>query len=518
MWKSRFRFLIFMVFVITLCTACQSEPAIETTHNDLEIAYEEVYMRIVEPYGSGFVLQGNVLRTVVGEHTYEFESTISETSRAMFVSNQEQLCIFLNKNGVSTAGLTFRILADYPNRTESENQTAYYGIDCVKSWEQVLTTIQACMGDYTNYGYLYALSNRIATDLLWTCDNIPSEKDEMLLDEPILLNLVYPCFSEKHSDAESIVVCKSLSIELLSTAEDIWSEAEFLKTREIYAQNKGIDFEPTYMTFAYNGESCPLKLSSQYLEIFWDYTFVANNEHLDGLIPVDYTDGVGGLIHTFEWLDVQLAMLCEQLGAVPKQQIPVQMMASLPRGYISPYIETGGLYYNEAGQGKIWATTVTALAHEYVHHIYWLSCGENDPNYEQWHNEAVAHYYTVGQRFEYRLNVINNVDPSYRNRLEAKLGEAYDEHFDYIKFLRIEWRVNEREYIYYLKDNNDLSCTFGEFFVRTYGEDVFLNSMMYPSKVKEFTGVSMDDIIEAWIADMRNPENDQSVIVVLKSS
>ena len=508
MWKNRFLFLLLIVLIVTLSSSCKSKSSLETAHNDLKITYEEVYVRVVEPYGHSFVLQGNVMQAVVGEHTYEFESTISETSRAMFISNQEQLCTFLNKNGVSTAGLTFRVLADYPNRTESENQTAYYGIDCVKSWEQVLTTIQVCMGDYTNYGYLYSLSNRVATDLQWICDDATIKQEKMFEYDPSFLNLVYPCFSGKYSKTDNIIACKSLSVELLSTTDDIWAEAEFLKAREIYAQNKNIDFEPTYVTFAYNGESCPLKLSSQYLEIFYDYTFVANNEYLDGLIPVDYTDGVAGLIHTFGWLDTQIAMLCERLGATPEEQIPVQMMASLPRGYISPYIETGGLYYIETGQGKICATTVTALAHEYVHHIYWLSCGEDDSEFEWWHNEAVAHYYTVGQRFEYRINYINNVDPSYRSRLEAKLGEPYDEFSDYIKFLRIEWRNNEREYVYYLKGNNDLSCTFGEFFVRTYGEDAFLNSMMHPSKVEDFTGVSMDEIVDLWITDMRNPEND----------
>ena len=63
-------------------------------------------------------------------------------------------------------------------------------------------------------------------------------------------------------------------------------------------------------------------------------------------------------------------------------------------------------------------------------------------------------------------------------------------------------------HVYYLKGNYDLSCAFGEFFVRTYGEDAFLNSMMHPSKVEDFTGVSMDEIVDLWITDMRNPEND----------
>ena len=54
-----------------------------------------------------------------------------------------------------------------------------------------------------------------------------------------------------------------------------WSEEEFLGQRTIYAQNENIEFEPTYILFAYNGESCPLKLSCKYLEVFWDSSFVA---------------------------------------------------------------------------------------------------------------------------------------------------------------------------------------------------------------------------------------------------
>lgn len=503
-----FRFLIFVVSIAFLCSGCSFLDLQDFVQLQPTYEYTEVYRRISEPYGAGFAFQGNMLQVAIDNHTYEFEGTISEEECSAFVAIQEKLCDLLEKQGIYTGGLTFCIIRDYPNRTDSENQTSYYGLDCAESWKQVLTTIQVCLGDYTNYGYLYALSNRIATDLQWICDDAPLKNEKVFVDNPSLLNLVFPCFNEKYNDVDSVSACKALAVALLANAENIWSEVEFLKAREIYTQNQNIDFAPTYVQFAYNGEGCPLKSSCQYLEIFWDYTFVANNEYLDGLIPVDYTADVSGLIHTFEWLDEQLTMLCTRLGASPDQQIPVQIMASLPRGYISPYIETGGLCYNEAGQGKICATTVTALAHEYVHHIYWLLCGEDDPEYERWHNEAVAHYYTVGQRFEYRINWINNVDPSYRDRLEAKLGEAYDEPSDYIKFLRIEWRENEREYVYYLKGNNDLSCTFGEFFVRTYGEDVFLNSMMYPSRVEEFTGLSMDEIIDAWIADMRNPEND----------
>lgn len=473
-----------------------------------EYKYAEVYRRISEPYGASFAFTGNMLQVTVEDHTYEFDETIAEEECSAFVTTQEKLCDLLEGQGISTAGLTFYILRDYLNRTDSENQTAYFGLECTKSWEQVFTTIQVCLGDYTNYGYLYALSDRVASDLKWSREDVLVENTQILADDPSLLNLVYPCFSEKYSDADAIDACKALAVELLAATENIWSETEFLKARENYALNKSIDFEPTYVTFAYNGESCPLKLCCQYLEVFWDSTFVANNEYLDGYIPTDYTEGVGGLIYTFEWLDEQLTALCQRLGVAPDQEVPVQMTESLPRGYSSPYFERGGLYNNDSGEGGIYATTVTVLAHEYVHHIYWLLCGCDDPDYEVWYNEVVAYYYCVGQQFEYRLNIINNVDPSYGESLEAMLGEAYDEPIDYIKFMRIGWREDGREYVPYLKRSNELACTFGEYFVRIYGEEIFLNSMMYPSRVEEFTGTSMDDIVAAWCVDMLDPAND----------
>lgn len=468
--------------------------------------YTEVYQHISEPYGSGFYYQGMVNQVVVNNHTYEFESAISEAEFSKFVTEQEKLCKLLEKHDLSTAGLTFRIFASYPNRTESENGLAYYGFDTMKTWKQVLTTIQVCKGDYTNYGYLYALSNRIAEELKWSCDDAIVEDEMVFVKDSSLLNLVYPCFAEKYSDGAEINACKALAMELLSTTENIWSEEAFLRAREHYAQNKNINFEPTYVLFAYNGENCPLKLSCKYMEVFWDSSFVACNQYLDGYIPEDYVEGVSGLIHTFEWLDGQITILCEQLGATPDQQISVQMLDILPPNSIP--LKTGGLYYNESGKGKVYATTVTVLAHEYVHHIYWLLCGCSDLDYESWYNEVVAYYYTIGERYEYRVSIIDNVDPDYRDRLEEMIGEAYDEPSDYIKFMRIGWRETENDYIIYLKNKNDLCSAFGEYFVRIYGEDVFLKSMLYPSRVEEFTGRSMDEIVDDWVVDMRNPEND----------
>ena len=467
--------------------------------------YAEVYQHISEPYGSGFVYQGIVKQFVVNEHTYEFDSAISEEEYLAFVKEQEKLCKRLERNGLSTTGLTFRILTNYPNRTESENAIAYYDIACMKSWEQVLTTIQVCKGDYTNYGYLYALSNYVAEDLKWICDDSVEKNAKMFVEDSVFLNLVYPCFAEKYSNNDVICACKALARELLVETENVWSEEEFLSARDSYAQNENIEFKPTYVVFAYNGESCPLKLSCKYLEVFLDASFVACTQYLEGYIPKDYIADVNGFIHTFERLDEKLTTLCEQFGVVPEEKVPVQMMERLPRNPFN--IKTGGLYYYRP-KNIIYATTVTCLAHEYVHHLYWILCGCSDSAYEQWNNEAVAYYYALEDRYEFRVNVINHVDPSYRDRLEAEIGEAFDDPSDHIKYMRIGWRNIDIDYVDGLKNSFDLCCTFAEYFVRTYGEDMFLQSMMHPSRVEEFTGHSMDEIVDAWVVDMGNPEND----------
>lgn len=498
-----YRVLVFVLLISLVCSGCGEVLP--------EYEYTEVYQRISAPYAPDFLFNGKVLQANVNGHIYEFHSSLSEKDRAAFITKQEALCSLLDSHGVATDGLTFRVLADYSNWTDSQNKAAYFGTNTTGTWMQALTTVQACLGDYTNYGYLYALSNRIAKDLKWQEDETGSVSAELFTKDSSLLNLVYPCFAEKYSDSETIAACKALAKELLSATGDIWSEAEFLSARTTYAKNNGIAYTPTTIAFAFYSESCPLKLTSKYMEVFWDYTFVANNEYRDEMIPKDYTEDTAGLIHTFQWLDEQLTELCSRLNAEPTERIPVQMMGAMPDGYASIYFESGGLYYYDVQQGRrqIAASTVTVLAHEYMHHIYWLLTECADPGYEGWHNEVIAYYYTLGHQYEYRVNVIKYVDPDYGKRLERRLGEPYDEPSDYIKFLRIAWRDPESpKYLYSLKTTHDLCSAFGEYFVRTYGEEAFLNSMLAPSKVKEYTGKSMNAILDDWCVDMADPAND----------
>lgn len=119
--------------------------------------------------------------------------------------------MLLTKQGMTVSGISFRVLTDYSNWTDSENEIAYYGINSLRTWRQVLTTLQVAMGDYTNYGYLYALANYIAEECGWQQDVYPETTIDILKNDSSLLNLVYPCFAENYTDAEYIAVCKTVS-------------------------------------------------------------------------------------------------------------------------------------------------------------------------------------------------------------------------------------------------------------------------------------------------------------------
>ena len=64
----------------------------------------------------------------------------------------------------------------------------------------MLVTLQALWGDYTDYGYVYAMANAIASQLGWETDPLVSaENDNMdacFRQNPEAITLLYPVFTE----------------------------------------------------------------------------------------------------------------------------------------------------------------------------------------------------------------------------------------------------------------------------------------------------------------------------------
>lgn len=480
----------------------------------LEGVFTETYQRIAEPFGKGFILNGTAHQVMTGGHTYLFDAPLPEAQCREMIAVQEELCAWLAERGILTEDVSFYAIEGYPNRSESEEKLAYINPESVRTWEQILTTLQVSMGDYTNYGYLYALSDFIAADLGWKREErvditIDTAADHVLVETPELLNLVYPCFDTVYTSEEDIAFCKVLAGKVFMQMEDPFAgEAAFVRAQENYAEANDIDFTPTYLTFAYNSESCPLKFRTRYLEIFRDNTFVTYVTYADGTKEEQYPAlaDVYMMVHSFEWLDTQLEKLQEKFETETQELVPVQLTRRLPDELPIP-AKVGGCYINTIQ--KIYATSVTVLGHEYIHHLLNIKLPGQYTKETMWCNEVLAHYYTLDCEFERTKHQAETGCGLSEEQLADMIGHEYNTPYDEILRVR-EWmlRRNPTKYTYLdgLKVSNKLCSAFGEYFIRIYGEPVFMNCMFHPERIKELTGRTLDQVVDDWYIDMTEVE------------
>jgi len=503
---------VLMAAAMVLCVGCTQAPEPEVLEQTVEYVYTEDFTRIMETYGSSYIINGKTMHAQVGGHTYVFPASFSEEERSGFIDAQETLCALLEEHGMKTGGLTFYAAADYPNRAESESAAAFFDISRTGSWEQALTTLQTVLGDYTNYGYLYALADSIASGLDWTRDEVSPEMATGFKYRAELLNLVYPCFDDFYTSKNNIERCKALALELIAGMDDPFAgEDAFIGAIEEYAAANKIDFTATYLRFAYNGESCPLKMLTERMEVLRLSSYDSGTLHKAGLVEEDPMATVGGLITTYEQLDAQLASIMDWLELEEAPVIPVQMSYPLPNDISGIYFMDGGLYVPYASGSVIYSSTVSVLAHEYTHYLYDLASletdvspagGAEDPLYEGWMNEAIAYYCTLENDYQQRLlQAESGVGPSLEF-LETVIGQAYDEPMDEVLYIRAALLDAEHPYPYYLKSTNKACAAFGEYFVRTYGEEAFFGCMLYPSYAEAFIGVTVDQVVDDWCEDM----------------
>ena len=129
-----------LLVLAALC--CAHMPArAETGHAADDWQLTQGYQRITEPYGAGFILQGNAWLLSIGGHDYVFSEKMTQAQCIEFATRQEHLCAYLADRGLDTASLVFYVLPGYPNRSDSDNHAAYLDCTAQQSWRQVFTVV-----------------------------------------------------------------------------------------------------------------------------------------------------------------------------------------------------------------------------------------------------------------------------------------------------------------------------------------------------------------------------------------
>ena len=459
--------------------------------------YAQEHSKVNDPCGSGWLVNENLAVVTLDHNIYRFDNDISEEIRSQFIHKQQALCGLLGENGITVENCEFFVLTEIDARALHEKRAAYMDVSQLGTYEQICLTLQAVMGEYTNYGYLYALSNEIARRLNWTADAYGTTNQDCLTSRGELLNLAYPCFSGKYYNEVEIKACKALSEEILSKMDNPFvGERAFMDLVQEYAEDKKIDFEPTYLTFTYGGGNCPLKIRTKFLEIYLDSDYEGSFTLTNKTVREDPMFNFDTMIEFWEAADRDI----EHVRTVFKMKNDYIMPVYVQSIYIKMNEggEYGGYYaYGEDG-GEITLAQITAITHEYTHYADYCTDINMDDDLS-WCSEVLACYYGKNMEFAARMIMANSGSNEFWTIADYSrvIGHHYDSVEDEILFQNI-YTAYLDNYHYAVISSYDGRLSFGAYFVETYGEDAFVQCMQNPNFATILIERTVDDVVDDW--------------------
>ena len=514
-FKKRFYILLCLAIlsVVFVCSSCgqnnndyinqeQLTKYEEITDNNaseeiLPLEYVQEYVRIDELCVSGWLINKSLYMTTYRGNQYYFDNSINEVMRNSFVINQEKICDFLNDNGINAQNIKFYVVRGIDNHAISSDNAVYIDILQADNYTQVALTLEAVLGEYTNYGYIFALSNYICDKLSWQHDTNAQIDIEVLKNNPYLLNLNYPSFSKDYVDENELSSVKNLAVKILGQMQNAFAgESEFQKLVDKYANDNSLDYHKTYLSFAYGGKNCPLKIKTKYLDIYLDSDYQGSCILTEQSILDDPMFNFQNLIDFWEYVDSDLAEVRNQFGFNDSNIISVYVQ-ELNIG-IAQNGEAGGYFHVTVDGPQILMEDIYTITHEYTHYID-FSMDKNLNDDIDWCSEVLACYY--GKNMSYVERVVRAIsgDPNVWTieQLSKLVGSKYDNVEDEIMFMNIMNAYEERhKYALMTLYNGRLS--FGYYFVETYGEQAFIDCMLTPSKCESLVGVDIYSVVDDW--------------------
>ena len=298
-------------------------------------------------------------------------------------------------------------------------------------------------------------------------------------------------------DENELSSVKNLAVKILGQMQNPFAgESEFQKLVDKYANDNSLDYHKTYLSFAYGGKNCPLKIKTKYLDIYLDSDYQGSCTLTEQSILDDPMFNFQNLIDFWEYVDFDLAEVREQFGFNDSNIISVYVQ-ELNIG-IAQNGEAAGYFHITVDGPQILMEDIYTITHEYTHYID-FSMDKNLNDDIDWCSEVLACYY--GKNMAYVERVVRAIsgDPNIWTieQLSKLVGSKYDNVEDEIMFMNIMNAYEERhKYALMTLYNGRLS--FGYYFVETYGEQAFIDCMFAPSKCESLVGVVIYSVVDDW--------------------
>lgn len=512
------KLLLYSLVMLIFLTGCAEQNTLAPI-TPLEASYEYTTNTRVYARPAMLAVDRRVeYLTLTIDDGFFFCATTNNEEADAFVNTQRTLLQFLRESGVEVPKLNCYAMDFDDHFSESEKKRVHISLSDAKSYRQVLITLQTLWGDYTDYGYLYALANTIAEHFGWQTDSI-EEVDQSALNSffianPVALNLLYPCFTTDFATDETVRSCKALSRQLLekidlrtALTKPINEQLDdFRALGNAYAQEISADFSRHESGYAYYGEYIPLKISTIYAEHFIDRGY--EDEYCAAMAELgddtwDYFSDYQSIFETLDIINEEIARsvayfgLEDEVGVVAMYWLSTASSAEVHTWMDGHRITN---YYNSTPDdplfdGKIRLTRISSYLHEYFHHIEHLI---NPHLGHTWQSQSFADLGSAQSQYSRRfLETASMPDELSRELFYAFFGREYQSCLeDYYNVYDMTCYLNRSYQLDYF--NVEGWNSFTHYLLGLYGEEIVPELLLFPDTVETVTGKTGELLQSEW--------------------
>ncbi len=420
------------------------------------------------------------------------------------VDSHLNLLNFLKNNGLNIRQLKY-LVSDYQcSFGDSKYNTVYLDINSPNDYKTIIAYLQAIWGEYTNYGYLYALSDAIAEKLGWMTDDVvnmtQSDINAFFKSNADMLNLDYLRMTTTYSTAEEVKFCKALSKQLLEKID--WQSLlslnideqlrVFYQLIDDYARQINTDFTRSDYRFAYYGSNIPLKIMLTNVELQLE------NGYVDSATGnADFWKDCRTIISTTTTIDNEVNASLKKFGLYDTAELVTIKLYSAETAQKVCGSRIYNAYFDDSK--TVCATTLMGYLHEYYHFIEHRL---NPMLGTSWQSQAFCE---LGRAYSYfSQQIISSVfeDQRWSELFKQYFGHEYQGTMDDYFLVYDMYCYTAGEYILDYNSGRNPINSFTYYLLKTYGEDNAIDMLLFPEKTTLLTGKNWGALYDDWYTQL----------------
>ena len=501
--KNLLPWIVFLIMVLLSgCLQSKLKPVEENYQYSVKSKYY-----LCPAVVDGWV-EKNALCTINSDGTF-FCFTKDTKMADDFINAQRTLLLFLRNCGAEIGQMEYYGTEYEYSFSQSSDKAAYIAVSDVRSWQQVLVTLQTIWGDYTEYGYVYAMSNAIAKELGWQTDSVPSigkdALDAFFVENPDVINLLYPTFTTKFASEETVGNSKALAVRLFEKIR--WKKAlgkpadaqldDYCSLISAYAQDLSVPFARQSCGYAYYGENIKLRIMTTYAELIIDCNYCDAMESLYG----DYWDNYSSIYQTTNTINKEITAAVEYFALEDEAgTIRIKWLDSENNTTKKFIPQNTGAYHSSTQTAYI--TSIRPYLHEYYHHIEHLI----NPNLgSSWQSQTFCELgASCSQYVQMTTEHTFSKSEDGIELFRAFTGRTYESgRNDYFEAWDIMCYYNNYYELAY-KTGAQAHNSFSRYLINLYEESVVYDLMLFPETVDADTGNTWEELRAEWQQHIRD--------------